>query len=382
MVSKIMSYLDDDKLISLGKLYKVDKPNHKITGAFVVKSFVKSALLSRPISLRSIKTLAGSSLELSSLLNTKNEDKRKLDHSSLGKRLDKISTDYFCALYENLANKASAILSESKNFNIYRFDSTIITLCGLAIKDGLNAGGGAKDTQIKMSVGLRGSLPSSIRFCKDQSEVSEDIALVKAINEAKLEKEDIVLFDRGISKSETFNNFTKQDIKFITRLKKNRKYDVISQNKIQNRKDSKLEIISDEIINLYQKRKSIKNDLRLIRAINDSGTEILFLTNINEMSSIEVADAYKLRWDIEVFFKFLKQNLQFKHFITHNLNGMMVYIYSILIAAILFIIYKHQNKLTGFKIPLLQFTLELEKEIIRDLVIMCGGDPNKLKGKL
>ena len=74
--------------------------------------------------------------------------------------------------------------------------------------------------------------------------------------------------------------------------------------------------------------------------------------------------------------------MQFKHFISHSQNGMMVYIYSILIAAILFIIYKHQNKLTGFKIPLLQFTLELEKEIIRDLVIMCGGDPNKLKGKL
>ena len=100
------------------------------------------------------------------------------------------------------------------------------------------------------------------------------------------------------------------------------------------------------------------------------------------MTSIEIADAYKLRWDIEVFFKFLKQNLQFKHFITHNLNGMMVYVYSILIAAILFIIFKHQNKLTGFKIPLLQFTLEIEKEIIRDLVILCGGDPNKLKGRL
>jgi hypothetical protein len=53
-----------------------------------------------------------------------------------------------------------------------------------------------------------------------------------------------------------------------------------------------------------------------------------------------------------------------------------------LIAAILFIIFKHQNNLTGFKIALLQFTLELEKEIIRDLVILCGGDPNKLKGRL
>jgi hypothetical protein len=49
---------------------------------------------------------------------------------------------------------------------------------------------------------------------------------------------------------------------------------------------------------------------------------------------------------------------------------------------VLFTIFKHQNNLKGFKIALLQFTLELEKEIIRDLVILSGGDPAKLKGRL
>lgn len=279
MVAQIMSYLDDDKLIALGKLYNVDKPNHKITGAFIVKSFVKSVLTNRPISLRSIEALTKSSSELNSLLKTDNEDKKQLDHSSLGKRLDKISVNYFAALYENLVSKSSSILSGSKNCKIHRFDSTIITLSGMIIKDGLNVGGATGDTQIKMSVGLKGSLPSSIRFCTDQSEVSEDIALVKAINEAKLEKEDIILFDRGISKGETFNDFTKQDIKFVTRSKSNRRYKIVAQNEIKTRKDSKLEIISDEIINLYQGKKLTKNNLRLIKAINESGTQILFLTN-------------------------------------------------------------------------------------------------------
>jgi hypothetical protein len=382
MVSKLMSYLDDDTLIALGKHHNVDKPNHKITGAFIVKSFIKSVLLNRPVSLRSMETLTKSSSELTSLLKAKNENKKHFDHSSLGKRLDKISVNYFSDIYQDLVSKSSDILTGSKNWNIHRFDSTILTLSGMIIKDGLNVGGGAKDTQIKMSVGLKGNLPSNIRFCTTQSEASEEIALVEAINEAKLCKEDIILFDRGISNAKSFNDFTKQDIKFVTRAKINRKYKVIKQNEIQTIKDSKLEIISDEIVNLYHRKKIIKNDLRLIKAINEHGTEVLFLTNLFDPTSIEVADTYKLRWDIEVFFKFLKQNLQFKHFITHNLNGMMVYIYSILIAAILFIIFKHQNNLTGFKIALLQFTLEIEKEIIRDLVILCGGDPNKLKGRL
>jgi hypothetical protein len=384
MASKIMSYLNDDRLIELGKYYHVDKTNHKVTGAFILKAFVKSVLNNRPVSLRSIEVLTRSSSDLNSLLKTNNKDKAKLDHSSLGKRLNKVSVNYFAAIYEDLVAKSSAILANSKNCNIHRFDSTILTLCGKIIKDGINVGGYPKDTQIKMSIGLKGNIPANIRFCKGQSDVSEDVALTKAINEAKLDKEDIILFDRGIAKGETFNDFSKRDLKFITRINSNRRYEVIKKNQLPQEIifDSKLKIISDEIINLYYRKTTIKNDLRLIRAINDSGTEILFLTNLNDPSAIEIANSYKLRWDIEVFFKFLKQHLQFKHFIAHSLNGMMVYIYSILIAAILFTIFKHQNNLTGFKIALLQFTQELEKEIIADLVILSGGDPNKLKGIL
>ena len=54
---------------------------------------------------------------------------------------------------------------------------------------------------------------------------------------------------------------------------------------------------------------------------------------------------------------------------------MMVYIYCILIAAILFTIFKTTNKLTGFKIALLDFKLVIEREIIKDIVLFCGGNP-------
>ena len=61
---------------------------------------------------------------------------------------------------------------------------------------------------------------------------------------------------------------------------------------------------------------------------------------------------------------------------------MMVYIYCILIAAILFTIFKITNKLTGFKIALLQFTLALEKSIIKDIVLFCGGNPDLVDPRL
>ena len=61
-------------------------------------------------------------------------------------------------------------------------------------------GGKKADRNIKIIVGLKRSIPSSVRLCETQSEVSEDIALVKAINEAKIEKDiikNIVLFYGG-----------------------------------------------------------------------------------------------------------------------------------------------------------------------------------------
>lgn len=81
-------------------------------------------------------------------------------------------------------------------------------------------------------------------------------------------------------------------------------------------------------------------------------------------------------------YKFIKQHLQFKHFISHSQNGMIVYLYSILIAAILFTIFKKINKLKGFKIPLLRFCLLLEKEIIHDIVILSGGHIDLIKFRL
>ncbi|WP_425386687.1 transposase [Wolbachia endosymbiont (group A) of Barypeithes pellucidus] len=77
------------------------------------------------------------------------------------------------------------------------------------------------------------------------------------------------------------------------------------------------------------------------------------------MPAYEVTELYRRRWDIEVFFKFIKQNLGYKHFLSHAMNGIKVYIYMIIITALLFLVYKIRNNLRGFKIALLQFTLDL-----------------------
>ncbi len=386
-----MGLIDDNKLEELGKFYKVDKANHKITGAFILKSFVRSALLGRPISLRSIEEMVTHLPDLSALLKSKSQHQAKVDHSSIGKRLEKLEVNYYQTIYEDLVLKFNSLFSKPEKDKLYRFDSTIINLSGRMIKDGLKIGGKMDDSQIKVSVGLKNTIPGSIRFCNTQSEANEDIALVAAIKDAKLEDEDILLFDRGITKTATYEEFTNREIKFVTRVKTNRRYICVEQKPIaivNNADDdnievsTKIKIHSDEIIRLYNKNKLTDSHLRLIKTTTKDNNDIWFLTNLFGCSAEEVALMYKSRWDIEVFFKFIKQHLQFKHFISHNKNGMSVYIYCILIAAILFSVFKKSNQLQGFKIPLMRFTLLLEKEIIKDLIIMSGGNPKLVGDRL
>jgi len=382
-VTKIFDLIDDQKLEELGKIHKIDKVNHKISGKFILKSFVSCILKGYPISLRLIEKVGNNNIKLSGLLKAKKGNNKKTDHSSIGKRLSKLDADYFRDIYQDLVDKYNKLFSQTEADKFHRFDSTIISLSGQLLKDGLNLGGKPGDRHIKLSLGLKNSIPSSVRFCTEASESSEDVALVRAINEAKVEKDSIMLFDRGITKADTFQEFTQEEKNFITRVNVDRKYVLIKENAISQPEDDKIKIISDQVINLYNKdKRRIKCDLRLIKAKNQQ-EELWFLTNVFYLSADSVCMAYKKRWEIEVFFKFIKQNLSFKHFISHNTNGMSVYLYCVLIAAILFTIFKITNKLTGFKLVLLEFSLLLDKDIAKDtakdIVVFCRGNPDLIQ---
>jgi IS4 transposase len=92
-----------------------------------------------------------------------------------------------------------------------------------------------------------------------------------------------------------------------------------------------------------------------------------------------IIQIYGYRWDIEVFFRFLKQELNFDSIKPYNENGIKVMMYMTLIAAMLILLYKKVNKIEGYKIAKLQFFEDIEKEIIGRIVVDCGGDLGKFK---
>ncbi|WP_232815824.1 transposase [Chryseobacterium capnotolerans] len=105
--------------------------------------------------------------------------------------------------------------------------------------------------------------------------------------------------------------------------------------------------------------------------------EFWFLTNDFQISAKDIADYYRKRWDIEVFFRFLKQELHASHLLSLNKNGIEVMIYMTLITAMLILIYKKANNI-GYKTAKRRFAMEIRNLAISILIIGAGGNPDKV----
>jgi IS4 transposase len=142
---------------------------------------------------------------------------------------------------------------------------------------------------------------------------------------------------------------------------------------------SEVTIHSDEVGYLFtEHERRTKHQYRVIKArMHKTGESISFLTNMLEEDPYQIAAWYKQRWDIEVFFKFLKQHLNIKHLVSRDENGMKVMIYMTLIVAILILVYKKMNRIKFYKMARLELELELDNELTKAIVILCGGDPER-----
>ncbi|OOM77120.1 transposase [Clostridium sp. BL-8] len=86
-------------------------------------------------------------------------------------------------------------------------------------------------------------------------------------------------------------------------------------------------IIFDKIVKLGSKYTyQTKQEYQLIKIVDKTGKELTFITNIDDLLSEEIAFLYKKCWEIELFFKWIKQNLKFKTFVGRSLNAVMIQI--------------------------------------------------------
>jgi hypothetical protein len=357
---------------------KVNHQVKKLSGDLMLKTLLFSLLNSDKASLRIMENLCDS-IPFKILTQKQN---LKIKRTTIAERMANVNYIFFEKIFEALYAKFSPLLKNQKGQkDISRYDSTLVSLSAKLLSFGMKRD--EERRMLKFTVGLKNSLPSDVKFFKEQSEISEELALKEAILGSKYTDKSIVVFDRGLQKRATFCEFTKKKIMFVTRLKSRLNFkEICVHKKVNGQRTKTLRLKKDLIIKLKDESgRWIKTEFRLIiaQAISDN-TELTFLTNILDLNAKEITNLYKKRWDIEVFFKFLKQELNFKHWISRTENGIKVMFYATLILALLIIVFKERNKIAGYKIAKLKFAIELEAELIKEIIVRCGGDITKFFG--
>lgn len=323
-------------------------------------------------------------------------EKEKVRRSSISERLSKIDSNYFKEIYEQMYGRFSELYSktEIEKYNLIRVDSTIVADACAKLKEGIDQKSGKK--LVKFSFSFDGILPSGVEVFTGQKYSSEEAALPEAIlKQVKKEEhhENIYVIDRGLQSTRVMKDFDEKSVKFIIRSKENRKFEEIESfldgKKSQKwddwevMKDSKVKLYTGKPVlnkrgNIHHREEKVETCFRLVVIKNEKkDKEFWFLTNEFELSAKEIADYYRKRWDIEVFFRFLKQELNLSHLVSMNKNGIEVMIYMTMIASMLLLIYKKVNDL-GYKTAKRRIAMELRDMITAILIIFAGGNPDKV----
>jgi Transposase DDE domain len=389
-VKTLLGYLPDTLLESLSITNQVDKQVKKLEGKIVFKLLLYGVLSSSQLSLNVLITLFDK-LGFRSLIGVNKEFTTK--RNSLADRLIALNSDFFKAIFEESVKIFSKHLPacQINGYNIHRFDSTLVACSAKLLDFGMQTGRKTKDethryNHLKFTVGFNGSIPEIVKFYDQPSDIAEDVPLSEVIKEMVFTPKDIAVFDRGLKSRKIFDEFSiegQQQRLFVCRINPTKQYKVIeSKTVVPNTCSETVTILSDQIVKLYDEKGRIsKSNFRLVIANknDDSADKIFFITNIlNDLSAIDITNIYRLRWEIEKFFRFIKQNLNFSHLLSRDYNAIKNMVYMMLIAAMFIALFNKLNNRNGFKISKLAFIYELEIELVKELIIRCNGDPNLL----
>jgi hypothetical protein len=166
---------------------------------------------------------------------------------------------------------------------------------------------------------------------------------VKMADAFTLNPGSIVAVDRGYNDYELFFKWTAEEIYFVTRLKENAVYEVVEECTVPEGRN----IRSDQLIRFtgVQAQKDCPCLLRRVVVWDtENEREIVLLTNLIAFGATTVAAIYKDRWEIELFFKALKQNLKVKSFVGTSENALRIQIWTALIAMLLLKWLHHLSK--------------------------------------
>ena len=273
------------------------------------------------------------------------------------------------ALFEKLLRRCQGVAPGHKfRFKnlLYSLDATTIKLCLSAFPwADFRTTKGA----VKVHVGLNhsGCLPEFVTITDGKT---SDLAIARTLH---FPKGSIVAIDRGYNDYDWYNQLNDNGIFFVARVKKDAAYRVVSRAAVLKSKgltcDQRIEFTAAKAFRQYP------IPLRRIGYRDaETGKHYVFLTNNLKLAAKTIADIYKARWQVELFFKWIKQNLKIKSFIGTSNNAVMTQVWVALCVYLLLAFIKFQSRL-GKSMQQMLRLLHLNLFDKRDLMALLRGEP-------
>jgi hypothetical protein len=308
--SKYKTY-DQFVALTYGQLYKCHTLSDISTGIGVSETFISDL-----------------GLKQSPARSTMSDGNKKRDWRVFESLYFKLLSHYKSVLKRH---HKSYIVEEIKGKNVKLIDSTTIPLC-LSMFDWAKfrtAKGGAK---IHTCLDVELMLPDVINI--SEAKLHDRYGLEQSV----FPKNTIIVEDRAYFDFLLMLNRIAADNIFVTRIKSNTVYETIEELDLPDGENE--HIVKDEIIRLTSSKALdsgiSKQKLRLVHVYKEDENKIIeIITNQLEWEALTISELYKKRWDIEQFFKALKQNLQVKTFVGTSENAVKSQIYIALITYLL-----------------------------------------------
>jgi len=298
-----------------------------------------------------------------------------VSRSSLARVNEKQPSSLYEALFAKLLSRCQGLAPRHgfrfKN-KLYSLDASTIDLC-LSVFPWAKFR--ATKGAVKLHVGLDhdGLLPAFMTITDGKT---HDITAARAL---QLPKGSILVVDRGYTDYAWYNQLNINGIFFVTRQRKNAVYQVIERKPVLKAKG----LTSDQTIRLTGVK--AKQCPILLRRIGyrdaETGKHYVFLTNNFSLAASTIAQIYKARWQIELFFKWIKQNLKIKTFLGTSKNAVMTQIW-IAVCVYLLLAYIKFLSQVGSSLQQMLRLLQLNLFERRDLQALLRGDPPLVSGIL
>jgi hypothetical protein len=229
------------------------------------------------------------------------------------------------AIYEKMFSELAAMAQSRAPGHKFKFKNRLYSLDSSTISLCLSMFRWAKFRTRKGALKLhtlldhRGHLPSALVITDGKG------ADMKAARRFHFEPDSILVVDRAYVDYCWLYQLHLQGVWWVTRMKKGMNFRIVERHKV----DKSTGVTSDWRIRILgTKADSIPIDLRRVRYVDpETGKAYVFFTNIFHLSAKEIADIYKARWEIELFFKWIKQNLKIKTFFGTSENAVRIQIW-------------------------------------------------------